>query len=1000
LSPQGDRKKGIFMKNSYFNQKKIAVAVALTTALTAAPSLLAEDSSDGENSAMLEEVMVLGIRGSLQRSMDMKRDATGVMDGISAEEMGKFPDTNLAEALQRITGVSISRANGEGSQITVRGFGPEFNLVTLNGRQMPGTGYTRSYNLENLSSEGVDALQVQKTARASTPSGGLGATVNIVTTKPLENPGEKASFAVKALSDSSNVEGDDITPEFAGVYSNTFKDETVGVALSFSHQRRDFQQQSSNIQGWHANVDLPSGIDPAFIVDPRPLNDDGERVGNHFFPRDVNYSINNIQRERNNAQLTLQYAPTDAITATVDYTLSEATTGSNSIGWGQWNEYGANIQAYELDADGTAVYAELAGNDGSYTASRSTTFVEAESVGLNVEWQFSDDLALSLDYHDSSNAADNGADKGLNSAGSLIVGSNQLSNKYYDFRTGEIPQMSIDWNNGGNVLPKGDIDSHFSQFIHNPGKAELEQLQLDGVWTYGGSDIPLVDVSFGVGRVDQVLSGSNRWSGLIGGFLFNPSYTAILPDSMFTYNDTGDFLDSFEGGGQDLMTNYYYTFDFDELAAISEDFLTADVVGEMQQFHLGANHPANGTYSQTGVQEVTDSIYVESNWDFEVEGLPVNVNAGVRYEETAVTSNVLQSVPTAVWWQSGDEFITQFSSELEILEIEGSNDVVIPTIDLRVDITDDLVGRLSWGKSITRAPLGNLVGVRTLAGSVKKDRRTGSEGNTSLKPFESTNIDASIEWYYGEGSYASIGYFNKSVENFIGESRDQLVIPGFYDVYNGPRWKAAEAALEAAGELLTSDNIRTQMIADGAVENSGGFIEPIAGEDPEIVWTITRPFNSSDTKTVDGFEVAVQHLFGESGFGVAANATVVEGDVEFDVDSLNQQTPLVGLSDSANLQTFYEKDGLSVKVTYAWRDAYLIGVGQDEATADAPPQYAKEFGQIDASINYDLNDDLTVFFDGVNLNNETEQGYGRYERQFLFARQYGPRYTMGLRYSF
>ena len=154
--------------------------------------------------------------------------------------------------------------------------------MTLNGRQMPGTGNSRSYSLENLSSEGVDALHVQKTARASTPSGGLGATVNIVTTKPLDNPGEKASFAVKSIYDSSNVEGDDFTPEFAGVYSNTFNDDTLGVALSFSHQRRDFQQQSSNIQGWQANVDLPSDIDPNFVVDPRTLDGDGNPIGNHF----------------------------------------------------------------------------------------------------------------------------------------------------------------------------------------------------------------------------------------------------------------------------------------------------------------------------------------------------------------------------------------------------------------------------------------------------------------------------------------------------------------------------------------------------------------------------------------------------------------------------------------------------------------------------------------------------------------------------------------------
>ncbi len=985
------------MKNSYFSQKKMAVAVALTTALSAAPSLMAEDSSEGENSAALEEVLVLGIRGSLERSMDMKRDATGVVDGISAEEMGKFPDTNLAEALQRISGVSISRANGEGSQITVRGFGPDFNLVTLNGRQMPGTGNSRSYNLENLSSEGVDALQVQKTARASTPSGGLGATVNIVTTKPLDNPGEKASFAVKSIYDSSNVEGDDFTPEVAGVYSNTFNDDTVGVALSFSHQRRDFQQQSSNVQGWQANVDLPSEIDPNFVVDPRPLDDEGNRVGNHFFPRDVNYGINDLQRERNNAQLTVQFAPTDAITATVDYTKSEATTGSNSISWGMWNNYGPNINAYELDADGTAVYAEIAGDDGSFTASRNTTFVEAESKGFNVEWQYSDDLALTLDYHDSTNASDNGADKGLGSNGSLVVGSNQLNTKYYDYRTGEIPQMLIDWKNGGNVLPRGDIDSHFSQFIYSPGKAEVEQLQLDGVWTYGGSDLPLVDVSFGLGRVDQTMSGSNSWSGLIGGFLFNPSYTAILPDSMFTLNDTGDFLDAFAGGGSDLTTDYYYSFDFDELAAISEAFLTNDVLGGDDYFALSATHPM-GTYSETGVQEVTDSIYVESNWDLEFEGMPVNLNAGVRYEETAVTSNVLQNVPTEVWWKGGSEFLTQYAGE-STLAIQGAHDVLLPMLDVRIDVTDDVVGRVSWGKSITRAPLGNLAGVRQLSGSPKIGSRTGSQGNTDLKPFESTNLDVSLEWYYGEGSYASVGYYKKSVENFIGSTIDSITIDGFNDIYKGPRWLAAEASLADRNEQATNDAIFAEMVALGTTVNDGGFIEPTS-EDPLMVWDISRPFNSADTKTVDGFEVAVQHLFGDSGYGVAANATVVEGDVEFDVDSLTQQTPLTGLSDSANLQTFYEKDGLSVKVTYAWRDAYLIGVGQSQGSSDAPPQYAKEFGQIDASINYDLNDDLTVFFDGVNLNNETEQGYGRYERQFLFARQYGPRYTMGLRYSF
>ena len=189
------------------------------------------------------------------------------------------------------------------------------------------------------------------------------------------------------------------------------------------------------------------------------------------------------------------------------------------------------------------------------------------------------------------------------------------------------------------------------------------------------------------------------------------------------------------------------------------------------------------------------------------------------------------------------------------------------------------------------------------------------------------------------------------------------------------------------------------MQANGATLNAQGYLEPTSG-DPLIEWDISRPYNSPETKTVDGFEFAAQHLFGDTGFGVGINGTVVNGDVEFDVKSLTQQTPLTGLSDSANLQTFYEKNGLSVKVTYAWRDEYLIGVGQSQGSSDNPPQYAKPYGQWDMSINYDVNDRVTVFFDGINLNNETEEGYGRYEEQFLFARQYGPRYILGVSYSF
>src|SRR6476619_2319145 len=173
----------------------------------------------------LEEVIVTGLRGSLKASMDTKRDAIGVVDAINAEDIGKFPDTNLSEALQRITGVSIDRRNGEGAVVTARGFGPQFNMVTLNGRQMPsadafgggdqitgGTGnQSRAFNFSNLAAESISALEVYKTGRADVATGGIGATINVRTARPLDNDGLVMKLGAKVLNDTTNRVGDDFT---------------------------------------------------------------------------------------------------------------------------------------------------------------------------------------------------------------------------------------------------------------------------------------------------------------------------------------------------------------------------------------------------------------------------------------------------------------------------------------------------------------------------------------------------------------------------------------------------------------------------------------------------------------------------------------------------------------------------------------------------------------------------------------------------------------------
>lgn len=1008
----GEKDKRNIMEKFNFQKSKLAISVSLMLGIASLGTAYAQENTETENDAVAPEVEVIavtGIRGSLMRSSDIKRDNQGVMDAIVAEEMGKFPDTNLAESLQRITGVSVSRANGEGSQITVRGFGPEFNLVTLNGRQLPSTGFSRSFNFENLASEGVSALEVFKTARADVPTGGLGATVNIVTSKPLAQPGPKMSLTTKANYDSSNVEGEDVTPEIAFLVSNTFMDDRLGLSLSTSYQRRDFQKQLANTQGWRANVDLPD-LNEFQGIDARARDGEGNLVENfslvdsegnlsptaaHFFPRDINYGIENFQRERFNGQATIQFQATDDLVLTADYTMSEVTAGVNTVGWGIWNNnYGADVNSYELDENGTAIFANFSGGDGSFTQSRSTTNFDMRSLGFNAEYIVNDSLTLNFDIHDSKATIDNGGDDGLRSAGQVILGSDQLQTREYSYRDGEVPQFNVLWNNGTSQLQASEIDSNFSQFLYSPGESEITQVQLDAEFLPDFDFAPsLVKVQAGIGYNDQTLTGRSATSGLRGGPGFSPSYTQIFPDGMFTLRNVSGFLDELDGGGDNLEGQYYWDYNYDEAISRQIANITADVAGE----NVYVVDRSFATDTTSSVTEETLSLYLNTLWEFDIADRYLQIQAGIRYEETQVVSPSESNIPLRVDWVSPSEWITTFAGIQEV-ENEGEYDLWLPSLDIRFDVTDDITTRLSLGKTIARAPLGDLLGGRSLSGSPRVGSRNGSFGNTGLNPYSSSNLDLSVEYYYEEGSYASVGLFWKRVDDWIESSTTEVQIEGLYDVYLGQRWNTAVSNIEGRGDVARTDAIFAEMTALGFA-NANGAIEPDPSTDPLITWELSTKQNVEERET-NGIEVAVQHMFGETGFGVSANATFVDGDVEYDPYILSAQKALAGLSDSANFQVFYEDDDLSVRVTYAWRDEYLIGQGQAQGTSfDTPPQFAKEYAQIDMSVNYDINDQVTVFFEGINLTNETEQHYGRFEEQFLFAGQYGPRYSVGVRYT-
>src|SRR6185436_394305 len=260
------------------------------------PALAQEQQA--ASSEELEEVVVTGLRGSLTASMQTKRDAIGVVDAINAEDIGKFPDTNLSEALQRITGISIDRRNGEGALVTARGFGPQYDMVTLNGRQMQtadayadGTitiggvaGNSRSFNFANLAAEAISAVEVYKTGRADIATGGIGATINVRTARPFDNDGMVLNIGAKALNDSTNRTGSDITPEVTGIFSYATEDKKFGVGLSASYQKRDFGSSTSAVNDWHiqawdsANMAINIAAGPLFQQNATNPHDDNVQL--------------------------------------------------------------------------------------------------------------------------------------------------------------------------------------------------------------------------------------------------------------------------------------------------------------------------------------------------------------------------------------------------------------------------------------------------------------------------------------------------------------------------------------------------------------------------------------------------------------------------------------------------------------------------------------------------------------------------------------------------
>ena len=996
-------------KNLY--KSKIATSLSLILGTSLMFPVQAQETTDD-----VEVIQVSGIRGSVQESMGIKRGSAGVVDAISAEDIGKFPDTNLAESLQRITGISISRNNGEGSQVTARGFGPDFNMVTLNGRTMPGSALpggggvanSRAFDFSDLASESVRAVEVYKTGRASIATGGIGATINIRTARPFDakETGITASVGAKALHDTTVRVGDDVTPELSGFINYLSDDETFGVTFSGSLQQRDSAAQGAFVNEWRVNPfdgTIPQSPDPANPAsgDPVVLNNAPEIGQLYGIPSDLRYYMADRERERTNAQITFQYAPNDKMVATLDYTYSKQDLYEARAEQSIWmdDRYFTNL-TFDDGTVKTPILItqerrDLLPRDLGLALQELNQVNENKSIGFNFEYFVNDDLTLVLDIHNSS--AEGRPDAPYGTWTNLGLGANVVRGQGVDF-SGDFPIMYVDFDdvsrdnlNGNGVLDQDDVGTSILDMNYSSQDTEITQARLDGTYVMDNGSI-----NFGIeSRAMESTSLQSLTRHTMGNWgIENPGE---LPAGSLTPLDLASEFEDFNTG--DMFSQGF-------TGSVKE-------IGEFAAQEYGFNLVADNPYATNRtIKEDITAVYFEFDLSGDLNGMEYNLLTGIRYENTDVTSIANISLPSGIAWEGNNDFNVRYGSEMQDVEVKSSYDHILPSLDFDIEVVENVIARFSYSKTIARPTYNNLSAAATVntpsGPTVLTDgpTATASSGNPALVPLESDNVDLSIEYYFDDTSYVSLGFYDKRVKNFIGNEQVEENIFGLTDATAGPRAQAAIAELEALGIPL-SDTSLFNMVA--AMENGVDYFSMTDeqfeaaydvlpnSDDPLMTFINSKPVNNKSAN-IYGFEIAAQHFFGESGFGVQANYTTVNGDIGFDnnADPSVTQFALVGLSDTANLILMYEKDAWQARIAYNWRDEFLDTTSQYVNE----PGYTEAYSQVDFSVSYEVTDALTVTFEGINITEENMRRHGRTNAMLWKLDEQGARYALGARYTF
>lgn len=916
------------------------------------------------DSESLETVTVTGYRASLERAMDIKRSSVAVVDSITSEDLGKFPDANVAEALQRMPGVTISRDEaGEGSQITVRGFGPRFNSVFINDRPVGNLNGGRDFSFELLPAELISGADVYKSSTASQQSGGIGALVNLRTPHPLEIGKQQIVLTAKESYEDLAAK---TSPSAFALYSDVFLSGKLGVLIAGSYQERDTRENSAGVDSYIPNQKLS-------YTDSN--NVEHVVANNVFFPRDMTYEVRTHKIIRETVNGMVQYQPIEDLVLTVDALWNRYSDRNMFRQLSHWFVQG-DITAVTLGANNTVTGLTTdtqAATD--FVVNYGDTPVTTQQTGFNANWKNVAGLPIDLRLDASNSSAYSTKGPG----GFLVIGHrNQV--QYVNTGSG-IPNVyglgdpAYGIPAGNSVFTDTTIERAHSTWYSNGGDKSRDvtsQVKLDGVWRAGLG--VLTDVKFGGiywRENKQSRSFDTLEANLFGG------YIQPIPSSLMHVFNAGD---GFVGNG--TYPTQWLTYDPNEYL----NYLR----GVAAQTAKDASNPASPNYNpafaqrnanylvsqpssggESMVREEVFGGYISATFDGTVHGMSWNVDAGVRFEHThdmivGRQKTLLDLLPTPndpttytpVYVDPTAAGGTSSTGQALRVVAHHNYDNLLPSLNVRINLTDELVARGAVSKSLSRPTLSDMAPSLSY-NELRYQDLTASDGNSNLKPYKSTNFDLGLEWYYQKNGYLSLSVYQKEIADFIVSSSED--------------------------EVFT-------------VANSAGIFPG-----GKATFRVFRPHNSASA-TVRGLELAYQHNFTWlpepfDGLGMTANITLVASPA-----TISQNNPdttksfaLEGVGNSQNLTLFYEKGPLGVRAAYTHRNKYLRSAF---AGAGNEPLFVKSTGYLDGQISYEITDNFSLMLDGTNLLNAKTQTVGRYTNQWVSYMATGSRYMVGVRASF